>query len=107
MLEELWAWTRAESACRPTHRPLSPDDVARLEDVLRRPVVGFAYPYGFRSDYTEETVDIVRESGFAWACSNFGDAVWGDADRFQLPRMLVRNWNGEECARNLKGWFRV
>jgi len=79
---------------------------AHLEDILGRPVASFAYPYGTRSDYTEETMAIVRESGFACACSNVPDAIWKDADGFQLPRIVIRDWDGEEFARRLTGWLR-
>src|SRR5262249_26381901 len=31
-----------------------------LSEIIGRPIESFAYPYGTRSDYTEETVDLVR-----------------------------------------------
>jgi peptidoglycan/xylan/chitin deacetylase (PgdA/CDA1 family) len=78
---------------------------AQLEEVLGRPVTSFAYPYGTRSDYTAETVRIVREAGFACACSNIHGVVGQSTDRFQLPRVHVQNWDGEEFARLLSRWF--
>jgi len=78
---------------------------AQLEDMLRRPVSSFAYPYGGRSDYTDETVAMVREAGYACACSNFADLVWKGSDCFQLPRVVVRNWDGGEFTHLLEEWF--
>jgi len=78
---------------------------ARLEEVLNHPVTSFAYPYGTRSDYTAETVAIVREAGFACACSNFADIVERSTDRFQLPRIPVFNWDGKAFAKRLSGWI--
>jgi peptidoglycan/xylan/chitin deacetylase (PgdA/CDA1 family) len=75
---------------------------AHLEVLLNRPVTSFAYPHGA---YTDETLALVREAGFACACSSDTDAVWRGADCFRLPRVVVRDWNGEEFARWLKGWF--
>jgi peptidoglycan/xylan/chitin deacetylase (PgdA/CDA1 family) len=78
---------------------------ARLEEVLNRPVTSFAYPHGGRSDYTAQTVSIVREAGFARACSNFAGVVGPSTDRFQLPRIHVQDWDGDEFARRLSRWF--
>jgi peptidoglycan/xylan/chitin deacetylase (PgdA/CDA1 family) len=79
---------------------------ARLEQLLGHPVTSFAYPFGGRSHYTDQTVAAVREAGFEWACSNFAGMVWPSTDRWQLPRLLVRDWDGDQFARNLEGWIR-
>jgi peptidoglycan/xylan/chitin deacetylase (PgdA/CDA1 family) len=78
---------------------------AYLESLLKQPITSFAYPYGGKSDYTPETIEVLREAGFTYACSNFPDPIWKKSDRFQLPRFLVRNWSKEEFARRLQGWF--
>jgi peptidoglycan/xylan/chitin deacetylase (PgdA/CDA1 family) len=78
----------------------------RLEEILGHPVSSFAYPYGGRSHYTAETVTAVREAGFDRACSNFGGVVRRGADMWQLPRFLVRDWDGEEFADRLGEWVR-
>jgi peptidoglycan/xylan/chitin deacetylase (PgdA/CDA1 family) len=78
---------------------------ARLEEVLGSPVTSFAYPYGKQRDYTAETVSIIREAGFACACSNFTGVVGRSTDQFQLPRVHVQDWNGEEFAGRLSKWF--
>jgi peptidoglycan/xylan/chitin deacetylase (PgdA/CDA1 family) len=78
---------------------------ARLEEIIGQSVTSFAYPYGRRSDYTNETVAAVRDAGFHSACSNFPGSVRRDSDLWQLPRFLVRNWNGEEFADSLRQWL--
>ena len=79
---------------------------SRLEEILGEPVNGFAYPYGTRLDYAPETVGVAREAGFTYACSNFEGIVREDSDPWQLPRFLVRDWDGEGLARRLGEWLR-
>jgi peptidoglycan/xylan/chitin deacetylase (PgdA/CDA1 family) len=139
VLDELLAWAGAEEAVRPSHRPLSLEEVAALgtgglievgahtvthpalrklshdsqreeilgskaglEEILNRPVTSFSYPYGILS---EETVGVVREAGFSCACSTRAGVVKLSTERFQLPRVEVQDWNGEEFARQLSSWF--
>jgi peptidoglycan/xylan/chitin deacetylase (PgdA/CDA1 family) len=75
-----------------------------LEEMLGRPVMSFAYPYGARSDYTAETVSLVREAGYDHACSNFEGLVQQDTDPWQMPRFLVRDWDAEIFSRQLRKW---
>ncbi len=78
---------------------------ARLEAILGRRVTSFAYPYGQRSDFTVETVAAVRQAGFECACANFPGTVRSNSDLWQLPRFLVRDWNGEQFAGRLREWL--
>jgi peptidoglycan/xylan/chitin deacetylase (PgdA/CDA1 family) len=73
-----------------------------LEDVLGRPCASFAFPYGC---YSDDTVAIVRHAGFSAACSTHEAAVDSRADLFQLPRIHVQDWNGDEYARRLAAWW--
>jgi peptidoglycan/xylan/chitin deacetylase (PgdA/CDA1 family) len=77
-----------------------------LEQILNQPVVSFAYPYGTRDDYTRDSVEIVKQTDFACACSNFKGVVQRRTSLYELPRFVVRDWDGNEFERNLRGWFR-
>jgi peptidoglycan/xylan/chitin deacetylase (PgdA/CDA1 family) len=77
----------------------------QLEELLGRPVRLFAYPFGRACDYSEDTVSFVRDAQYEAACSNFGDLVSSDTDRFQLPRVQVHDWDGDELLRRLDGWL--
>ncbi|OGW41438.1 MAG: hypothetical protein A2Y97_06495 [Nitrospirae bacterium RBG_13_39_12] len=140
VLNELRAWSGSESMSRPTHRPLTLEEVVELvkgdllevgshslthsnlatistamqrdeikqsktflEDILNRAVNSFSYPYG---SYTDETVTVVREAGFVCACTVNPGVVELDTDQFQLPRIMVEDWDGEEFARRLSIWFK-
>jgi peptidoglycan/xylan/chitin deacetylase (PgdA/CDA1 family) len=76
-----------------------------LEEMLGHPVATFAYPFGAGGDYTAESVELVCALGFELACANFPGMVWRRSDRFELPRLLVRDWNGETFERWLSGWI--
>jgi hypothetical protein len=73
----------------------------RLEEVRARPVSWFAYPNGSAGTYTEESVGLVRQAGFAGACTTSPAAVTLGANRFQLPRVQVSDWDGDEFAQRL------
>jgi peptidoglycan/xylan/chitin deacetylase (PgdA/CDA1 family) len=78
---------------------------AHLEEILGCPVTSFAYPYGAKSAYTAETVALVREAGFACACSDSAGVVRRGADPFRLPRLHVQDWDGEKFAQVLSRWL--
>jgi peptidoglycan/xylan/chitin deacetylase (PgdA/CDA1 family) len=104
----------AHTVNHPVLSKLLPDDQREeikeskkhLEAIVGHSIASFAYPYGTRGDYSSDTVNIVRETGFANACSNFSGAVWRGSDHFQLPRFVVRDWDGDEFAAKLEEWLR-
>jgi peptidoglycan/xylan/chitin deacetylase (PgdA/CDA1 family) len=73
-----------------------------LEAILKKPVMSFALPHGAR---TAETLSILAETGFDCVCTSEADAVWAGADRFQLPRLGVRDWDKETFTRWLRWWM--
>jgi peptidoglycan/xylan/chitin deacetylase (PgdA/CDA1 family) len=74
---------------------------AQLEEALGRGVRSFAYPYGTAADIEPTTVALVEEAGFDYACTNVPRRLTKRTHRFELPRVLVRDWNGDEFARRL------
>ena len=74
-----------------------------LESLLDRPIATFAYPFGGERDYTRETVDLVRQAGYRGACANVPGTIVPERDPYQLPRLFVHDWDGDELARQLSG----
>jgi peptidoglycan/xylan/chitin deacetylase (PgdA/CDA1 family) len=81
------------------------DSKSRLETLIGYPVKSFSYPYGERRDYTRDTIKLVREAGYSCACSNFSGTFTILSDPYQIPRFIVRDWDGETFARKLEEWF--
>jgi hypothetical protein len=76
-----------------------------LEEALGHPIRSFSYPFGTRADYTAESVSAVRGEAFTCGCSNYPGIVRRGCHLFELPRFVVRDWDGEDFARRLEGWF--
>lgn len=76
-----------------------------LSKLCGRPVSTFSYPYGGPADYTPRTTALVREAGFVGACANHPGVVKPWTDAFRIPRILVRDWDGERFGREMKSWF--
>jgi len=76
-----------------------------LEETTGAKVVSFAYPYGGRSDYTADTVRLVRDAGFSGACASFPGAVSRSTPRFEVPRFQVEDCDGDGLARRLAAWM--
>jgi peptidoglycan/xylan/chitin deacetylase (PgdA/CDA1 family) len=77
----------------------------QLEDWLGHEVRVFSYPFGRRSDYTRDTVDLCREAGFARAAANFPGQAHRWTDRYQIPRQKVFDWPLARFGEQLKGFF--
>lgn len=75
---------------------------AELEALGHR-VTGFSYPNG---SYTKQSLEIVRESGFAYSCTSRQAIVRRDTDRFALPRIWVPNVGGPSFRAWLSTWSR-
>lgn len=72
-----------------------------LEELMGHSVSSFAYPFGSRADYSATSMSIARRLGYERACAAFPKLVRTSTDPFQLPRVSVGDWTGEEFARRL------
>jgi hypothetical protein len=48
---------------------------------------------------------LARESGFETACSGVPRPVFRRADPYLLPRFVVKDWDGDQFARELRRFF--
>jgi peptidoglycan/xylan/chitin deacetylase (PgdA/CDA1 family) len=78
---------------------------AVLEKLLGKPVTTFSYPYGRKCEFNRASRELCREAGFLRAAANFPGQVHRWTDPMQIPRHLVRNWDGETFVQKLKGFW--
>jgi peptidoglycan/xylan/chitin deacetylase (PgdA/CDA1 family) len=78
----------------------------RLEEMTGKRVTSFAYPYGKKNHYSQQTVKTVQANGFDCACSNFGGLVTRTSNRFALPRFQPMDWEGDRFAEIVESWYR-
>lgn len=99
--------THAQLSSRPYHEQRWEIRRSRqqLQDMLARPVTSFSYPFGGRADFTDATVELVRSAGYTEAFANVPGAVTAATDVYRLPRMIVRDWDGDEFHRHLRAVF--
>ncbi|MFN3686308.1 polysaccharide deacetylase family protein [Salinarimonas sp.] len=71
---------------------------AACEAIAGRRMASFSYPFG---DHTEATCALVREAGFASACTTQAAPFRPRADPFRLPRVQMLDWTGAELERRL------
>ena len=64
----------------------------------------FAYPFGGRIHYNDNTLEIVKKN-FNFAFSNFEGLVYKDSNIYELPRFLVRDWKIDKFIKKIKGFF--
>jgi peptidoglycan/xylan/chitin deacetylase (PgdA/CDA1 family) len=78
---------------------------AWLEELLEHPVSAFSYPFGQPSDYSAETIALVRGAGFECACVLREGLAKPATDPFQLPRTQVPDWGRDEFEKRLTEWL--
>ena len=65
----------------------------------------FAYPFGNKIHYNNDTLKIVKKN-FKYAFSNFEGLVHKDSNIYELPRFLVRDWDIDKFILKFKSFFR-
>lgn len=81
--------------CREQQRMEILESKSALERMTGKEIKLFSYPFGSRDDYSEITIDILRQANFDKAVVAFGGGIYPDTDAYQMPRYLVRNYGGD------------
>ena len=60
-----------------------------LESKIGRAVVGFAFPNGGRDDFNDEHVALLKQLGYAYACTTVWGVNYPGSDPFRIRRIGV------------------
>jgi peptidoglycan/xylan/chitin deacetylase (PgdA/CDA1 family) len=71
-----------------------------LQNVLRRPVRYFAFPYGQHHNLNAEAIELAQAAGYAGVCSAYGGYNFPGDDPFHLQRIP-----GDGSLIQLKNWM--
>lgn len=63
-----------------------------LENILKKKIEYFAYPFGQKNDYTKVTMEILKRLNFKLSFTAFPGIITGHSNRYELPRYIVKNW---------------
>ena len=97
--------TRLSSLSMETQREEITASKRQLEEWLGREISTFSYPFGRRSDYTKQSMELCREARFTKVAANFPGQAHHWTDPYQIPRHLVRNWPAEMFAQKLREYW--
>lgn len=83
-----------------------------LESLTGNPVRYFSYPFGAKKVlgskryYNKESLKVVKELDFELACANYYGQVHRWSNPYALPRILVRDWSGDEFREKMRQFFK-
>ena len=77
----------------------------RLQDVIGKPVHLFSYPYGVDGAFDAATIRMVRDSGYARACTAAGGLALPDETPYLIPRNVAGDWAASTFEQSLNRWF--
>lgn len=69
-----------------------------LEQIVGKEVTLFSYPFGTRDEYSEVTVQLVKEAGFEKAVVAYSADINEETDIYELNRFVVKNYDEKDFA---------
>jgi peptidoglycan/xylan/chitin deacetylase (PgdA/CDA1 family) len=75
-----------------------------LESLTNQSIRVFSYPYGTRTDYDRNSLELVRAAGFEKVAANFNGPWFPGDSQWEIPRQLVRNWDRRTFLSKMKNF---
>ncbi len=69
-----------------------------LEQIIGKEVTLFSYPFGTRDEYSDDTVQLVKEIGFEKAVVAYPAALIEETNIYELNRFAVKNYDEKDFA---------
>lgn len=99
-----------------THTPLSvltfeeqksdiEQSVNIIEEITGRQIKHFSYPFGTKKDYNSDSISLSKMFNFDFVCANYYSQVHTWNNKYELPRILVRNWDIKTFSKFIKKAF--
>ena len=80
---------------------------AELEDLLKKEICYFAYPYGKKRHYTEEIKAKVKQAGYKAAFTTENREIDTHSDRFELGRFCIQDYPLYAFKTRVSGIFEI
>jgi peptidoglycan/xylan/chitin deacetylase (PgdA/CDA1 family) len=77
-----------------------------LEEVIDKPVLEFAFPFGEKGSFDDASEVAVRDAGYVLACRSIFGTVNHRTDAFRIPRAQVYDTGEQDFSSQLEGWLR-
>lgn len=81
------------------------DSKSKIESIINAPAISFAYPYGLKGDFNENTINILKETGFSCAFTAIDNNDVIKSSRFLIPRKGIANFSLPAFVSKVEGIF--
>src|SRR4030066_492018 len=76
-----------------------------LENIIGKKVEHFSFPFGLKKDYNQNSIRVCKQLDFKMVCANYYSQVHKWTYRYELPRIVIRNWDLKTFKKNLSAFF--
>lgn len=78
-----------------------------LEQLIQKRIMSFSYPFGQKRDIDENTIQLVKDSGYACGIANIQANIDNKTDPYMIPRRLIRNWDLSEFQQMINRFLAI
>ena len=76
-----------------------------LEELIKKNVKHFSYPFGGKSDYDINTIKIIQKLGYNSAVNTYKSPFRLNDNIFEIPRFSIKNWDKTLFAKKINSYF--